>query len=188
MAVTKRAVLYARLSISSDESVSIERQLEAGRDYCRAKGWEVVREHIDDGVSASASAPEDRKGWQALLDRPRGSFDVVLVWKVDRLARKVIDFLHADEALQVRGAAVASVSDPIDMTTATGRAFATMMAVFAEMEAEAIRQRVTAARRALIRSGRVAGGTAPFDYRNAPNPDGPGKVLEKDAESSALRG
>src|SRR4051794_7623533 len=124
--MTKRAVLYARLSITTEESVSIERQLEAGRNYCAAQGWEVVGEHVDDGVSAKANAPEHRKGWQALLARPEGSYDVVLVWKVDRLARKVIDFLHADEALQARGAAVASVSDPIDMTTATGRAFATM--------------------------------------------------------------
>ncbi|WP_104524504.1 recombinase family protein [Blastococcus atacamensis] len=180
MADTKRAVLYARLSISSDESVSIERQLEAGRDYCRAQGWEVVGEHVDDGVSASANAPEHRKGWQALLSRPHGSFDVALVWKVDRLSRKVIDFLHADEALQARGAAVASVSDPIDMSTATGRAFATMLAVFAEMEAEAIRARVKAARRALVKAGRVPGGAAPFGYCNAPNSEGPGKVLAKD--------
>ncbi|NEK59902.1 recombinase family protein [Geodermatophilus sabuli] len=180
---SKRVVLYARLSTSSDESVSIERQLEAGRDYCRAKGWEVIGEHVDDGVSASANAPEHRRGWQALLNRPRGSFDVVLIWKVDRLARKVIDFLHADEALQAKGAAVASVSDPIDMSTATGRAFATMLAVFAEMEAEAIRARVKAARRALVKAGRVPGGAAPFGYYNAPNPDGPGKVVAKDPDT-----
>jgi site-specific DNA recombinase len=176
----KRAVLYARLSVASDESVSIERQLDAGRSYCTAQGWEVVGEHVDDGVSASANAPEHRQGWQALLDRPAGSFDIVLVWKVDRLARKVIDFLHADEALHARSAAVASVSDPIDMSTATGRAFATMLAVFAEMEAEGIRARVTAARRALVKAGRVPGGAAPFGYHNVPNPDGPGKVVAKD--------
>ncbi|MDO3394666.1 recombinase family protein [Nocardioides sp. SOB44] len=181
--MSKRAVLYARLSIATDESVSIERQLEAGRDYCRARGWQVVAEHRDDGVSASANAPENRRGWQEVLAHPRGSYDVVLVWKIDRLARKVLDFLNADKALQERGAAVAAVNDPVDMTTPQGRAFATMLAVFAEMEAEAIRARVTAARQALIKAGRVAGGAAPFGYWNAPNPNGPGKVLAKDPET-----
>ena len=181
--MSKRAVLYARLSIATDESVSIERQLEAGRDYCRARGWQVVAEHRDDGVSASANAPENRRGWQEVLAHPRGSYDVVLVWKIDRLARKVLDFLNADQALQRRGAGVAAVEQSIDMTTAEGRGFATMLAVFAEMEAEAIRARVQAARQALIKAGRVPGGAAPFGYWNAPNPNGPGKVLAKNPET-----
>ncbi|GAA4731186.1 hypothetical protein GCM10023350_13120 [Nocardioides endophyticus] len=179
----KRVILYARLSITTDESVSIERQLEAGRKTCEARGWTVVAEYVDDGVSASANAPEHRKGWQQVLNHPRGTYDLVLVWKVDRLARKVLDFLHADEALRERGAAVAAVEDPIDMSTGQGRAFATMLAVFAEMEADSIRVRVQGARRALIAAGRVPGGAAPFGYYNADNPDGAGKVLTKDPDT-----
>lgn len=110
----------------------------------------------------------------------------MLVWKVDRLARRVLDFLHANQALEARGAAVAAVADPIDMSTPQGKAFATMLAVFAEMEAEAIRARVKAARAALIKTGRVAGGAAPFGYYNAPNPEGPGKVLAKNPETIAF--
>jgi DNA invertase Pin-like site-specific DNA recombinase len=172
-----RVVLYARLSITTDESVSIDRQFEAGRQYCAARGWTVVAEYKDDGVSASANAPEDRKGWQQVLNHAPGTYDLVLVWKVDRLARRVLDFLHADADLRKRGASIAAVEDPIDMSTDTGRAFATMLAVFGEMEASAIRARVKAARAALIKAGRVPGGAAPFGYCNAPNPDGPGKVL-----------
>ncbi|MCW2813363.1 MAG: hypothetical protein JWN84_818 [Nocardioides sp.] len=178
--MSKRVVLYARLSIASEESVSISRQLEAGRDYCRARGWTIIAEHVDDGVSASANAPEFRKGWQQVLAHGKGTFDVVLVWKVDRLARRVLDFLHANEDLKTRGAGLAAVEDPIDMTTAQGEAFATMLAVFGQMEAEATRARVKAARAALIQVGRVPGGAAPFGYFNAPNSDGAGKVLTKD--------
>jgi hypothetical protein len=72
------------------------------------------------------------------MDSPAG-YDAVIVWKVDRLARRVLDFLHADEALQGRGAGIVAVEDPIDMTTPQGRAFAIMLAVFGEMEAEAIK-------------------------------------------------
>lgn len=177
MAITKRAILYARLSITTDESVSIERQLEAGRLYAEARGWTVVAEYVDDGVSASANSPEQRRGWQQVLAHERGTFDVVLVWKVDRLARRVLDFLNADKALQQLGAAVAAVEDPVDMSTAQGRAFATMLAVFAELEAEGIAARVRAAREALIKTGRVAGGAAPFGYWNQPITDDHGKPV-----------
>lgn len=97
----RRCVLYARLSVTKEESVSIARQLRSCRSYAEARGWEVVGEFVDDGVSATSNRPEDRKGWTALL--AAGDFDAVIIWKVDRLARRVLDFLHADEALQARG-------------------------------------------------------------------------------------
>lgn len=174
----RRCVLYARLSVTKEESVSIARQLQSCRRYAEARGWEVVGEFIDDGVSATANRPEDRSGWAALLGTT--DFDAVIIWKVDRLARRVLDFLHADEALQKRGAGLVAVEDPIDMTSPQGRAFAVMLAVFGEMEAEAIRARVRAARAHLLKDGRWAGGGVPYGYRSAPNPDGPGWVLVKD--------
>lgn len=173
-------MLYARLSVTKEESVSIARQLLSCRRYAEARGWEVVGEFIDDGVSATANKPEDRKGWAALLAAT--DFDAVIIWKVDRLARRVLDFLHADEALQKRGAGLVAVEDPIDMTSPQGRAFAVMLAVFGEMEAEAIRARVRAARAQLLKDGRWAGGGIPYGYRSSTNPDGPGWVLVKDPE------
>lgn len=177
----KRVLLYARLSVSTEQSVSIERQLQSGRDYCKTKGWEVVGEFVDDGVSATRMAPEARPGWRQVLDAASG-VDAVVVWKIDRLARRVIDFLAADAALQERGAGMVAVSDQIDMTTPQGRAFTTILAVFAEMEAASISARVTAARHALLRVGRRAGGQPPYGWMNVPNPDGPGHVLAKDTE------
>lgn len=175
---TRRCVLYARLSVTKEESVSISRQLQSCRRYAEARGWEVVGDFIDDGVSATANRPEDRLGWAALLAAT--DFDAVVIWKVDRLARRVLDFLHADEALQKRGAGLVAVEDPIDMTSPQGRAFAVMLAVFGEMEVEAIRARVRAARAQLIKEGRWAGGGIPYGYQSAPNPSGAGWVLVKD--------
>ncbi|PUB21459.1 DNA invertase Pin-like site-specific DNA recombinase [Promicromonospora sp. AC04] len=176
----RRCVLYARLSVTKEESVSIARQLEAGRRYAEARGWEVVGEYIDDGVSATVNSPEDRKGWAALV--AADGFDAVVIWKVDRLARRVLDFLHADDTLQKRGAGLVAVEDPIDMTSPQGRAFAVMLAVFGEMEAEGIRARVRAARAHLIKDGRFVGGGIPYGYRSTANPDGPGRMLVKDPE------
>ncbi|ACZ20294.1 site-specific recombinase, DNA invertase Pin [Sanguibacter keddieii DSM 10542] len=176
----RRCVLYARLSVTKEESVSIARQLDAGRKYAAARGWSVLGEFVDDGVSATANRPEERKGWSDLL--AVSGFDAVVIWKVDRLARRVLDFLHADEALQERGAGLVAVEDPIDMTSPQGRAFAVMLAVFGEMEAEAIRSRVRAARAQILKAGRWPGGGMPYGFVSAQNPDGPGRILVKDPE------
>lgn len=177
----RRCAIYARISVTSEESVSLERQVEAAEQYAAARGWQVVETFRDDGVSATHNKPEDRAGWRALLASP-ASFDAVVVWKVDRLARRVLDFLHADEALQGRGAGIVAVEQTIDMTTAEGRGFATMLAVFGEMEAAAISARVAAARSHLVRAGRVVGGTVPYGWRSVPNPDGAGHVLAQDPD------
>ncbi len=177
---SRRCVVYARLSVTKEESVSIARQLESCRRYAEARGWEVVGEYVDDGVSATSSRPENRSGWSSLIATT--GYDAVIIWKVDRLARRVLDFLHADETLQARGAGLVAVEDPIDMTSPQGRAFAVMLAVFGEMEAEATRARVKAARAQLLREGRWAGGGVPYGYRSTSNPTGPGCVLERDPE------
>lgn len=178
----RSCVLYARLSITKEESVSIARQLQSCRQYAEARGWEVVGEFVDDGVSATASRPEERPGWSSLL--LAAAFDAVVIWKVDRLARRVLDFLHADETLRQRGAGLVAVEDPIDMMSPQGRAFAVMLAVFGEMEAEAIRARVRGARAQLLKDGRWPGGGVPYGYRSVANPRGPGRILIQDPVQS----
>ncbi len=178
---TRRAVIYARISVAQEASVSIDRQLEAAQQYAAARGWQVVGTFRDDGVSATHNKPEDRAGWRALLASPQ-KCDAVIIWKVDRLARRVLDFLHADEALQARKAGIVAVEDPVDMTTAQGRAFAQVLAVFGELEAATIRARVAAARTHLLKAGRVVGGTVPYGLRSVRNPDGPGLVLAQDPD------
>ena len=86
----RAAVLYARISVSTEESVSVQRQIASARKYASARGWRVAGEFIDDGVSATHNQPEHRPGWRSLLGSPV-PFDAVVVWKVDRLTRRVID-------------------------------------------------------------------------------------------------
>ncbi|MGH3500335.1 MAG: recombinase family protein [Nocardioidaceae bacterium] len=180
------ALVYARLSAAREESVSIERQVEACRQYAASRGWRVREAFTDDGVSASKVKPEQRPAWRGLLaEAKRAQPQAVIVWKVDRLARRVLDFLNADRALREHGSGIVAVQDPVDMTTAQGRAFATVLAVFAELEAEGISVRVKAARAALLKAGRRAGGRPPFGWCNVANPDGPGFVLAPDGKRIA---
>jgi site-specific DNA recombinase len=170
---SRRAAIYARLSFTTEESVSIARQLAAGRQYAAARGMKVVFEAVDDGISATRKAPEDRPGWQQILAAVV-DLDVVIIWKVDRLARRVLDFLNADKALQAHGAGIVAVEDPIDMTSAQGRAFATMLAVFGELEAAAISARSTAARAHMVAAGRTVGGRKPWPFETVPAASGVG--------------
>lgn len=177
-----RCVIYARLSVSNEQSVSISRQIESCQKYAEARGWEVVAEpFVDDGVSAAQNKPGDRKGWKALVTSAE-RFDRVIIWKLDRLARRVFDFHVANQSLEKRGAALVAVENSIDMGSADGRFVANVLASFAEYEAEAISARVAAARTHLLQSGRSVGGGVPFGWRNVPNPDGPGMVIAKDPE------
>lgn len=177
----RTCVLYVRISLRTEESVSMDRQIEAGEAYAKARGWKVVGVFRDEGVSATHNKPEDRDGWRNLLASTT-PYDAIVIWKVDRLARRVIDFLNANESVKARGAGIVAVEDPIDMTTSQGEAFAIMLAVFGQMEAATIRARVTAARDYLLRSGRYVGGAVLYGYKAVENPDGPGYVLVQDEE------
>ena len=72
MAITtaRRAAIYARISVASEESVSIERQVEAAEQYAAARGWQVVATFTDEGVSATSNRPEVRPAWRALTTSP----------------------------------------------------------------------------------------------------------------------
>jgi site-specific DNA recombinase len=168
--------IYARLSLTTEASVSIARQIAACETFAAERGWTVVLRATDDGVSASKVRPEDRPGWRqvaAMFDR----IDVVLYWKTDRLARRVLDFYRLAEATKANGVAIVSATEPmLDLSTAQGRAFAGMLAIFAEMEADAISVRATAARGYLLREGRAAGGERPWPFEAVARESGPGMV------------
>jgi DNA invertase Pin-like site-specific DNA recombinase len=165
--------------VSLEASVSIDRQIEAAEAYAAQRGWTVVGVFKDDGVSASKSKPEDRKGWRELM-ACRDPWDAVIVWKIDRMVRRIVHFWDTYRWLDENGKSLVSVMDNLDMTTSMGRIVAGILAGFAEMEAEAISTRVAAARNYLLSNGRVPGGKLPYGYRKVPNPDGPGYVLAHD--------
>ncbi|QHC25962.1 recombinase family protein [Streptomyces sp. GS7] len=170
-----RAALYVRLSRETEESTSPERQRAACEALCEARGWKIVAIEEDIDVSGY-SRGLDRPGLQRILAR-LAEFDVIVFFKIDRLARSTVDFAEIMKITQNEGVALASASEPLDLTSSMGRAMAKVIAVFAELESDTIGMRVSNAHEHLRREGRWTGGRVPYGYQVAPNPDGPGRVL-----------
>ncbi|GAA4115907.1 hypothetical protein GCM10022215_15210 [Nocardioides fonticola] len=177
----KRVALYARLSVSTEQSVSIQRQLASCREYAERRDWDVVLEAVDEGVSGSKTAPGSRAGWRRVIAHA-DSIDAVIVWKTDRLSRSTLDLALVLKDLAQLEVGVLSVDGTVDTSTAQGRMMAQLMSVLAEHEVAQTSERVKAARHALVTRGRRAGGRPPFGWRNIDNPSGPGKILAHDPE------
>ncbi|MEW1546031.1 recombinase family protein [Streptomyces tsukubensis] len=177
-----RAAIYVRLSRETEESTSPERQRAACEALCQARGWNVATVEEDIDVSGY-SRGLDRPGLQRVLSRLT-EFDVIVFFKIDRLARSTVDFAEIMKITQGAGVALASASEPLDLTSSMGRAMAKVIAVFAELESDTIGMRVSSAHEHLRREGRYTGGRVPYGYRVVPNPKGAGKVLEINPEEA----
>ncbi|WNN93698.1 serine integrase [Arthrobacter phage CallinAllBarbz] len=167
---------YARLSSAREESTSIARQREIIEEYAAARKWTLVDVVAETGASATKlrlNRPGLSKVREAVAS---GRAEAVLVWRLDRIARSVVDFgTLLDEGLQV-----VSCTEPIDATSSMGRAMAEILQVFAAMEARATSARVAMSVDYLRRNARWPGGRVPYGYRPAPHPSGTGRALELD--------
>ncbi len=149
---TQRVALYARVS-TQDQNPRM--QIDELRQLAQQRGWEVVGEYVDRGISGSKDRrPElDR----LMADVKRGKINVVAVWRFDRFARSVKHLITALDEFNARGVDFVSVSDGIDTSTPHGRFTFTIIAAVAELEREIIRERVKAGLAAAKRRGAKIG-------------------------------
>jgi putative DNA-invertase from lambdoid prophage Rac len=134
-----RAAIYARVSTVDQHC---EMQIKELREYCARRGWEIAGEYVDTGWSgAKADRPEINRLKQDARER---RFDVVLVWKLDRWGRSVVDCLNSVEELRRLGVRWIAVTQNLDTDESNpmSRLMLTQMAAFAEFEREMIRERV----------------------------------------------
>jgi DNA invertase Pin-like site-specific DNA recombinase len=138
----QRAALYARVS-TTGHGQDVGLQLDELRQVAAQRGWTVVEEFVDEGISgAKASRPAlDRMMEAARL----GKIDVVAVWKLDRLGRSLANLLSTLDELGHHGVGFVSLRDAgIDTTSPAGRLLLQLMGAFAEFERGLIRERVKA--------------------------------------------
>jgi DNA invertase Pin-like site-specific DNA recombinase len=152
--VDKRAAIYVR--VSTDKQ-TIENQLRELRQIAERRGWEVVYEYHDAGISGARSR-EARPGLDEMLkNAQRRWFDVVMAWAIDRLGRSLIDLLATIQALEACGVDLYLDQQSIDTTTPAGRLMFQITGAFAEFERSMIRQRVRAGLKRAVESGKQLG-------------------------------
>ena len=133
-----RVGLYARVSTHDQQTLPM--QLSAMRDYAERRGWEVVKETSEIG----SGAKEREKRDQLLKAARRREIDAVVVWRLDRWGRSLVDLVTTLGELGELGVGFVSLTEAMDLTTPTGRAMAGLLAVFAEFERDILRERVKA--------------------------------------------
>lgn len=150
--MTSKVALYIRTS-TDNQKESIKLQEQELKQYCGAHGLEIHDKYIDFGFSGSNI---DRPAFSHMMEDARNhEFDMVLVTKIDRFARSIIDCLVNVEKLQSYDIAFAATSQPIDTSNAMGKLTLNIMAAFADFEREIIRERMEAGRKAAEKRGVV---------------------------------
>jgi len=147
-----RVAIYARVSTTVQDA-----GLQTGdlRQFAEARGWQLADEYVDAGVSgARDSRPELNR---LMADAKRRRFDVVLVWKLDRFARSLRHLVNALAEFESLGIAFVSLSDNLDLSTASGRLMFQIIGAMAEFERALIQERVRAGMRNARAKGRLIG-------------------------------
>jgi DNA invertase Pin-like site-specific DNA recombinase len=117
-------------------------QLSELREYAGRRGWEIVEEYTDQGVSGSR---ESRPALNQLMaDACRRRFDAILVWKIDRFGRSLKHLVNSLAELAALGVSFISLRDNLDLSTPTGRLMFQIIGAMAEFERALIQERVRA--------------------------------------------
>ena len=160
----KRAALYIRVSTleQAQEGYSIGEQKERLIAYCKAKDWIIADIYVDGGYTGSNL---NRPGIQKLMSET-DKFDLVLVYKLDRLSRSQKDTLYLiEEVFKVNNVDFISMQESFDTSTPFGKAMIGLLAVFAQLEREQIKERTWMGKIARIKAGlHQGGGFIPIGY------------------------
>ncbi len=154
-----RCVLYLRVSSPKQvKGVSLEDQEQHGRAHAACMGWTLTRSYIEPGRSAFTEDLTKRVALQELLaDARQRRFDVVLVYMLNRFARNVPAQYAVAAELERYGIQIASVTEPIERATASGRATFGMLGVMAQLQSDQLSEKMRDTRLAEARAGRHVG-------------------------------
>ena len=182
-----RCAVYTRKS--SEEGLDMEfNSLDAQRDACRAyiasqrsEGWLELAEHYDDGGISGATL--ERPALKRLLaDIEEDCVDVVVVYKIDRLSRALMDFAKLVEVFDRNNVTFVSVTQSFNTTTSMGRLTLNILLSFAQFEREVIGERIRDKFAASRKRGMWMGGVVPLGYEVRDR-----KLVINEAEAATVR-
>ena len=150
----KNVAIYVRVS-TNDGKQTVENQIEPLKAYCENRKLPIWHIYVDEGISGAESS---RPGLNKLMDDAnRGQFDMVLVWKFDRLARSVKHLLATLDEFRALGIDFISLTEAVDTSTPMGKMIFTVLAAVAELERSLIQERTAAGVARAAKAGRFSG-------------------------------
>lgn len=168
-----KVVIYVRVSTAEQakEGYSVGEQLERLTKYCEAMNWTIVAQYVDPGYSG---ADTNRPGLKELIKAVEdGGIDKVVVYKLDRLSRSQKDTLALIEDVFLKNKTdFVSMNENFDTSTPFGIAMVGILAVFAQLEREQIKERMNLGKEGRAKEGKWHGGsTEPIGYDYNVNDD-----------------
>ena len=184
-----RCGIYTRKSTEEglDQAFNtLDAQREAAESFInsqRQEGWTALPQKYDDGGYTGANM--DRPALKRLLaDVQSGTVNCVVVYKVDRLSRSLLDFARIMEILDKHGATFVSVTQQFNTTSSMGRLTLNVLLSFAQFEREMISERTRDKMSAARRKGKWVGGNPVIGYDVAPQG---GSLLVNQEEAQRVR-
>ncbi|MFS0594196.1 recombinase family protein [Cytobacillus horneckiae] len=160
-----KAAIYIRVSTEEQakHGYSIAAQQEKLEAFCISQGWETYKIYIDDGYSAKdLNRPRFN---EMLYDIEKEKIDVLLVYRLDRLTRSVLDLYTILKILDQNECNFKSATEVYDTTNAMGRLFITLVAAIAQWERENTAERVRMGMEKKSKLGKWKGGVSPYGYK-----------------------
>lgn len=152
---------YARQSVDKKDSISIETQIDLAKKECIPE--EEIEEYKDKGYSGKNTK---RPEWQRMMRDVRdGKISRIIVYRIDRFSRSLLDFSNAWEIMKEHNVDFVSVNEKFDTSTPIGKAMLFILMVFAQLERETIAERVTDNYFARTKLGNWPGGPAPYGFQ-----------------------
>ena len=188
-ASTVRCAIYSRKSTEEgldQEFNSLDAQREAAEAYIQSQkhlGWTLITQHYDDGGFSGGNL--ERPALQQLLaDIDAGRVDCVVVYKVDRLSRSLLDFARLMDRFDQRSISFVAVTQQFNTTTSLGRLTLNILLSFAQFEREIISERTRDKMSAARKKGKWVGGTPVLGYDIDPRG---GRLVVNEKEAQQVR-
>ncbi|MGB9791757.1 MAG: recombinase family protein [Thermacetogeniaceae bacterium] len=161
-----RVCAYARVSSEEQqERGTIQNQIEFGEKYADLHGYKILKWYLDDGITGTIPLSERPGGKELLKDAEEGTFELLLVYKIDRLGRSARIILDSVYELEQYGVKIKSMTEPFDTGDPNGRFILTILAGVADLERETILERMWLGANKAAREGKWLGGIVPYGYR-----------------------
>ena len=158
-----RIAIYSRKSVETDTGESIKNQIKLCKEYFNRQYKDCKFEIFEDEGFSGGNI--NRPAFKRMMELVKiKQFDIVAVYKIDRIARNIVDFINVYDELDNMGVKLVSITEGFDPTTPAGKMMMLLLASFAEMERMNIAQRVKDNMKELAKMGRWSGGTPPTGY------------------------